>query len=215
MAVVFGPDAYTVGANINLDAYPSGAPDYTMAYGASANMVVNAANDRVQIPDTADWRVGRCSDAAAPTGNQEVTMDGNNTAFDEACCPALRCATSGTLTNFYLCYLNVPNANEVELYRFDDGGATLVASRDNALTGAGTRAFRGRATGTNPVELEFQVGATTTLTFSDSGATRKQTGTPGLGGYNGSANLVWGDNFQIDDLVVAGGSILLQMMNYH
>jgi hypothetical protein len=89
------------------------------------------------------------------------------------------------------------------------GSGILLASADRGLTGAGTRAFRLRATGTGAqVDLEFQVAATTTLTYSDTDASRLTSGVPGLGAYcegGETSRSAWVDNLSVDDLISASG----------
>ena len=54
MALIFGPDAFTVGSNINLEDCPSGSPDYTMLTGGAGAVTVPAANDWAQPAVAAD-----------------------------------------------------------------------------------------------------------------------------------------------------------------
>ena len=49
--LVFGPDSFTAGSNINIDAYPSGSANYTYSVGSSANLLVNATSDLIVVQD--------------------------------------------------------------------------------------------------------------------------------------------------------------------
>jgi len=205
MAVVFGPDTFTVGADVNIDAYPA-TPDYAYNEGSGTNMRVNAANDRVQAVLDSVRLTARCINAAAPTGDQEATATIAGANYDESHL-CVRMAVSGTLTNFYLGIFQTREGNEVWLGRLDDGALVSLASADRGLT-AGTHTARIKATGAGAtVSLEFQIDATTMLTYDDSSATRKTSGPSGFGVNYQDTNACWIDNFQIDDLA-AGGSIL-------
>ena len=79
MAQVFGPDAFTVGADTNIDAYPAGDADYAYVLGSGTNITVSGANDRAELVPGSDV-LARLIDAAAPTSNQEVIVDASNAA---------------------------------------------------------------------------------------------------------------------------------------
>ena len=206
MAVVF-TDAYTVGANIDIASYPSGAPDY--AYNAGSTLTVNAANDRVQNTSSTEESAARITDGSVPTGDQEISATcQSESGTDETGAVVARCATGGTF-DCYICYLDMALANEVNLYRVDAGTYTLLASADRGITATGSGAFRLRATGTTTVALECQIRGTTQITASDSSASRKTSGPPGVFAYNATANLVWVDDVSVDDLAAAGGNIVV------
>ncbi len=194
-------DVFTVGADANIDAYPSGAPDYTYNDGSGANLTVNAANDRVQcsVGGDASARVIR---SGTTTGDQEIRLDGFSTT-DAAPEVMVRMATSGELHSFYYLYVN---GNIVEIYRRDNSTSeTLVASGDRGIAVNGRQAYRIKATGTNPVVVEGQVADTAVVTYSDTSASRKTVGPYGIGVYNGTANTAWVDNVEGYDLTVATG----------
>lgn len=203
MSIVFGPDTYTVAADINVDAYPSGAPDYAMVIGASADMIVSGGNDRV-VGATAGDRHARIIDAAgAITGDQEVIGDCHAImAGGES--GAVTARHSTTSADFYMSFINGGAADEVQIYRVDAGTFTLVASADRGITTDGTRQHRLRVTGAGAtVTVDFQVAALATLSFSDTSASRKTSGTPGVGMYTSAAGSVWVDNVTVDDLITA------------
>ena len=214
MAIVFGPDTFTVASDINIDAYPSGNPDYAYNVGSGSNLQVNAANDRVQAVLDGVFLTARCIDATAPTGDQEATATVGAGLFD---CPLLcaRMASSGTLTNYYYGYINLDNANEVILCRLDDGSGVQLASAARGLL-AGTHTARIKAIGAGAtVAVEFQVDATTMLTYDDTSATRKTSGPSGFGlDYENALGVCYIDDFQIDDLAAAGLSIPVAMDIY-
>lgn len=204
MAVIFGPDAFAVGANQNLDTYPTGAADYAMNEGASGDLVVNAVNDRVQAATNASDPTARVIDAAVPAsmGDQEMRCDGvadqNNGSY--SCEPVVR-VTAADITDYYLGYYN---AGTLEMYRVVDGNIALINSGPRTITSGGNT-WRFRATGTNPVNLELQVGGTATLTFGDTNGNRHQSGRPGCGAYSADpgVNVAWFDNLVVDDLASA------------
>ena len=201
MALVFGPDEFTVGADTNIDAYPAAGADYAYNVGSGSNLTVNAANDRVQRGVAGSF-VARLIDAAAPTGNQEVILDGDNINLAEASAiPMTRAATGGT-DDLYFTDMNTGIANEVQLYRDDAGTSVLLANGDRGLSGAATRRMRLRAVGSGTaISLETQIDDTRPLTFSDTAANRKTSGPPGLGILD-TATFV--DNLSVDDLAATG-----------
>lgn len=205
MTVVFGPDTFTVGADIGLALYPSGSPDYSYNMGSGTNLTVNAANDRVQAPTTSTDLLGRCSDAAAPTGDQEVTASVYCNAAatpDNSAGLAVRVATAGT-ANGYVVYTNGGN---ITIYRIDTGSFVTMSPTPVARTfTTGAQSCRFKATGAGAtVSLEFQLAATAIISVTDSTASRKTAGTSGFHFFNSTANVAFVDNFQIDDLAVGG-----------
>ncbi len=206
MAQVFGPDTFTVGVDTNIDAYPSGDPDYTYNESSGTTLTVNAANDRVQNAASGVRAFARIIDAAVPTGSQEILLDGNNSATNDECPHAsTRCATTGTLTNRYALRLDVGAASELVILRQDDGTFTSLLAQDRGLTGAATRRYRLRTIGTTSVAVEAQCDDVRPLIATDTGASRKTAGPPGVGtASTASANTIWLDNVSVDDLAATG-----------
>ena len=134
-AIVF-TDTFTVGADTNINVYPSaGDPDYAYNNGSGANLTVNAANDRVQSPNTASTYKARIIDASVPTGDQEVIATCfNNTGFNSGGV-AVRLNTAGT-DNGYLSYIEQGVTNEVRIIKVIDGSETVIATWDKGLSGA-------------------------------------------------------------------------------
>ena len=194
-------DNFTVSVDTNIDAYPSGSPDYAYVTGSGTNFTVNAANDRNQIVLTNTDIIARIIDGAVPTGDQQITCDvHNSTGADDTAALAARCA-SGSVD----CYVAYPSAQapnpHLNFYRVTTGGFTQIAGQDRTF--GADASVRFKAVGTNPVDLEGQVDATAVVTFSDSAADRKQSGTPGLHGFATAANVAWHDNVSVDDLTTA------------
>lgn len=188
-------DAFTVGVDTNIDAYPSSAPDYAYSVGSGGDIFVSAANDRVEQTSLADAAF-RLIDPSAPTGDQEVTCRLNNTASNSGR-PGVRGATSGTLTNYYFIIINISEADEVKMLRTDDGASTLLAVADRGLSGETARFVRVRATGSGAtVSTLVQVDGTAPLTFDDTSASRKTSGVPT---YETNNAAHWMDDYQVSD----------------
>ena len=203
MTVVFGPDTFTVSSDIGLALYPSGSPTYAYNIGSGTNLTVNAANDRIQAVTTgSDW-LARCTHASMPTGDQEVTATVSTAAsgVDNSGNLAVRVATDNT-ANGYNAYVNL--GNTIWLYRIEPGPSFVSLGSTTRTFSTGAHTGRFRATGTNPVNLEYQLDALAVFTVSDSSANRRTAGVPGVEFFCVTANAAFVDNFQVDDLVVAG-----------
>ena len=207
MALVFGPDTFTVGADTNIDAYPAAGADYAYNNGSGANLTVNAANDRVQAPtgDATQDFVARLIDAAAPTGSQEAIGDGIASAAGAADFGTVnnRCAAGGTYDLYMTRY--VPNTGTFVIRRTDAGVETTLITRTDA-TGIVNNRMRLRAIGSgSAVALEAQHEDLRPLQYSDTAANRKTSGAPGLQiDNNGTGNNAALDNFSVDDLAATG-----------
>lgn len=195
--IVFS-DTFTVGADVNINAYP-GTPDYSMAQGAAADIKVIASTDRATTQPNSVDAMARIINVLAPTGDQEITGDVNDAGSSDGGSLGLRVAAA--TADFYTAYVDGSQANEVRIDRWGAGAAVTIASADRGLAASGTHSIRARAKDTATVNLEVQVDGTAILTFADSAADRKQSGRPGVGGFSvvGSA---WVDNISVDDLVV-------------
>lgn len=200
MSVVF-TDNFTVGADVNINAYPA-TPDYAMTVGAAADIKVIAATDRAESQVVTNC-VARIINAAAPTGDQQITANiGGGGAASVGL--AVRCATDGT-GNCYVAFF-VSTSSSIELYRVDTGTFSLLTT----FTG---RAFgdpfvgRFKATGAGAtVTLEIQADSTAIATFDDTNALRKTSGTSGI--MNGNTS-TWHDNISVDDLLAAAAATLM------
>lgn len=208
MAVVF-TDNFTVASDTGIAAYPSGSADYAYMRGSGTNLTVNAANDRLQSPNTADEYHARIIDAAVPTtGDHEITGTVFSDTSGNSGMLLLRCSSSAD--SCYAAYCDLTDPAEVRIYRFVSGTATLIASADRGLTGSAARTWVFRATGSGAtVSLSLVIGGTTALTFNDTNAARLTSGAPGVGIYNGTANAVYVDDISVDDLVAGGGTTVV------
>src|SRR5262245_31348589 len=132
MTIVFGPDAFTVTSDTAISSYPSGGAKYAYNIGSGTNLTVNAANDRVQCPTANIDAMARCTDAAMPTGNQEVTCTASMTATsDSQGDPAVRLATDGT-ANGYIMYTTP--GGDVSIYRIDAGTFVQLTTAARGVT---------------------------------------------------------------------------------
>ena len=203
MSVVF-TDSFVVAADANIDAYPSGSPDYAYISSSGAQIFVFAPEDKVYFTGGDSIGVARIIDAAVPTGDQQITCTVSANGTDDNSSFGVVRATSGW--NGYIGSINVNSGNDTGLYRVDNGSFTLLASAENGLS-AGNHTMRLKATGAGAtISLELQINATTTITYGDTHANRKTSGPPGIGAYT-IANLGNTlDDVSVEDFPGAGGS---------
>lgn len=192
-------DNYTVSSDINIESYPSGSPNYTLVLGSSGNVIVSAANDRVETAVGGTFRV-RCSNAACNIANAKVTITGDTTIVGNRvqASPAVRVSASD---DSYVCRINAVTLN-VEILRYDAGAPTVLTSVVRGLL-AGTHTVNLTATGTGAsVTLDCQVDATAVVSISDASANRKLSG---FAGFQLFADVpgtpAWLDNFTVDNLL--------------
>lgn len=207
MAVIFGPDTFTVGADIDIDDYPSGDPDYAYSRGSGSNCQVIAADDNVQTPTTGVDVVVRVIDAAIPAnmGDQEVraTVQGRFSSGGAFGCPAVRYSAT---TRGYISQLALNNVNEVRILE-DNAGFTLLASADRSLAPLTPYTAEFRATGSSTTSLSLIIGGTAAVTFDDTSAA--ETGSPAFHTWRsatsgGSQNESFLDDLEVDDLDSGG-----------
>jgi hypothetical protein len=205
MAVVFGPDTFTVGANANIDAYPA-TPDYAYSQGSGSDAQVLATGDHVQILDAAQTILVRLIDGSVSgLTDYELTANCRHSGDYQSGALAVRVA-SGAATG-YLQYLELGQANEHRIIRVVAGAETVIASWDEGLAGAATYVHVMKVTGTGAsVDLESRINAGTLRTFSDTNAARLTSGAPGLGGYADASGNALVDDYQVDDLGGGGTS---------
>lgn len=199
MAVVFS-DSFTVGADTALEAYPSGSPDYAAVYGGN-NLDVIAATGRVTGSVTSDNSY-RIIDAAAPTGDQKITLTcGVRTGYDGGHAK-VRCTTN----NGYL--FQRASATTFELYRLASGGYSLlttysVSTANNSALSISLKAVGSGAT----VTITPTVSGTDLASYADTAGTRLLNGTPGVHFYQADAGVNaanYIDNISVDDLSASG-----------
>jgi len=201
-ATVVFTDSFTVGADVNLNAYPA-TPDYAMNLGAAADFKVIAAVDRVESQVNTD-AVARITNAAAPTGDQQITATLTSSPGGAAGLAA-RCNTSGT-ANCYVVEF-VPSLDVVRFYRMDNSTFnTLGSDCSRSFIENFTGRFKVTGSGAT-ISLEAQVDATAVCTYSDTDANRKTSGTPGI--HNGGSDQSTFDNISVDNLAAAAVSPLI------
>ena len=203
MAIVFGPDAFTVGADTGIVVYNS--TSYVYVIGATTAATVNAANDRVQQTTTsADIAVRICDPAVPTAGDGIVSADLGTTEgpsyTDSTLNLCVRMKTDNSV-NFYMAYIDRANAF-IHFYRVVDGAfgsaITTFTTRDFANT-TRTCTFKAVTNGAQ-VDLTFTATGLTDCTFSDTDAARHLSGTPGFHGYATTANVAFLDNLSVDDV---------------
>lgn len=210
MTIVF-TDSFTVGADVALESYPSGTPDYVSILGGN-NLDVIAANDNVQSSVTSADVMYRITNAAAPTGDQKLTITaGWQTGYTGGYI-GVRGSASGN-------YYNLTRANSTtwELYRVDSTVFTLLTTHSVSTTDNSSGTISLKATGAGAtVSITATIAGVDQTTFNDTAANRKTSGTPTIGGFQNSAvssaNFI--DDVSVDDLATAAGNIPYQP-NYH
>jgi hypothetical protein len=200
MALIFGPDTYTVAADTRIDEYPSvGDPDYNYLFGSGTNLRAIAASDRLEVELTPPTDVSaRVIDATVPAAmaDQEARCRGS-------------CGSGGGIDNEYgtlvrantaspdnTCYfaLVINRTNELEIDRKDSDGTTpTLASADRGLISDREYTFAFRAVGS---ALRLVVGGWTELTVTDA---TYATGRPGVWVYN-NGGIDYADDFEVDNL---------------
>lgn len=190
-------DAFTVGADTNINAYPT-VPDYSMAKGAATDIKVVAATGRATTQPTSVDAMARMLSGPIPTGDQQITGDVNDAGAGDVGIVGARVAAA--TADYYACYVDGSVANEVRVDRWDAGVGTNVLSVDRGIgVGPLSHSIRFKLIGTNPVNLEVQVDTTAVATVADSAANRKQSGRPGVGGFS-AVGSAWVDNVVVDNL---------------
>ena len=203
MPVVF-TDSFTVASDIDLAAYPSGAPDYTYVRGTTGAITVLASSDGAFIQASAASVAAAITDASVPTGDQEITAQTHAISYQ---CGFLIARASPQ--SFYNTYLDFTAGNECQVYRRDNSTTqTLIASADRGLTAAGSPfTQRLKVTGTGAtVTVEAQFAGTAVLTYADMSAERKTAGPPGIGGYAEATNTYWVDDVSVQSFAVETGA---------
>ena len=213
--LVFGPDSFTAGSNINIDAYPSGSANYTYSVGSSANLLVNATSDLIVVQDNigADGIAIVTSPDLSSLGDQEARAVVSGTAAALAGSWAGVTIRDDGSGDAYLAGIDNGN-NEVAIYEIIAGATSLLASADRGLAGATKYSMWFSAVGSS---LTLRLNGDTAVTVTD--ATRS-TGSPGVyGGDDGAAGTAGEiDDFEVDDLatgifVVGVGAQAIQTAN--
>lgn len=203
MATLFGPDAFNPGGvTQNIDAYPSGTPDYAYGAGTGTNVQVITAVNRVQEQVTGTDCVVRVINAAVNTdGNDTVSITGNSTDIgDNAASCAVRIrASSGT--GCYVAYM-AKNVGVITIYRVETAGAfTSLTAQARSWTNPGTVTFVAVTNGSQ-VDLTCTPTGAAAVTVSDTNALRWLDGRAGFHMYCDTINLAY-----LDDLLVTGTGV--------
>jgi hypothetical protein len=201
-SVVF-TDAFTVASDTNIDAYPSGTPDYAYNNRSGSDLTVNATNDRVQCPSAGIDPIARIIRAGLPTGNQEITATCNNSTSgaDDTGNVIVRLATDGS-TKGYVSYRT--SGPRIDIYKITAGPTFTQMGTGSSASVNGSATIRLKATGTTTTTVEVQVNALSTYVAPADTSTPHQSGVPGIHIYNNNTNVGWVDNISVDDL--AGGA---------
>ena len=200
-ATVVFTDSFTVAADVNLDAYP-GTPDYAMVVGASTDLKVIDATDRIES-QVATLAMARLINAAVPTGDQEITA--TMTADGGAVSMTVRTA-SGAETAYLARF--VPDSDEITIYRVVAGGYTELTLCSRVFGDPFTGILKATGTGAT-VTISAQADATSVCSVDDSSVDRLTSGTPGFN-IEG-ANIQTYDNVSVDNLAAAGGGMPVKL----
>lgn len=199
MSVVFGPDAFTVGANIGIAAYD--ATDYAYVLGSGTAATVNAANGRVQQTVTTDTMVRVKSPAVPTTGVGIISMlQSSSAANDTNANPCCRMKTDNT-ANCYVAYMDRAGGL-ITLYRCDGGSFVSLTALARSLAASHTVTFQAVTNGSQ-VDLTLTASGLANVTFSDTNAQRKLDGTFGFHMFATTANVAWLDDLSVDDAAAA------------
>jgi hypothetical protein len=200
---VYGPDAFTVGADVNLEVYDA-ANWAANAVSVGGTQKVMAATDDVRVTPVSTASITRYIGITLVA--QRIVGDIKLLSSVNAPFPGLRNRSATTEQDGYLAeWDNSAVQQKINLYRVTGGASpvfTLIAS-GGLVDGSAANNYLGgylKATGTNPVALE--AGDNTNgvaITTSDSNAARYQSGQPGLSIYNDGALACGIDNVEVWD----------------
>src|SRR3990172_2304835 len=208
MALIFGPDTFTVAADTNIDVYPSvGAPDYAYHYGTGTDLRAIATSDRLESDGSVPENAGGVIDAAVPgtMGAQEGRCRGmmGNFGIDNEYGVLLRAPPTNPTNNTSYFGMLINRTNELEINRVnDDLTVTLLASADRGLLPDTEYTCAYRAMGSSH---RLIINGETELTATDATFT---TGRPGVWTFmNNPPQLSWLDDFEVDDLTTGIWSV--------
>lgn len=190
-------DTFTVGSDIALNSYPSGAAEWSTIMGSG--LQVNAARDRVESQFGGD-NYSYFSGAGAPQGRQRIALQMGWTANGAGGGILVRCnGTSGG--NAY--FVGRTHTTAWQIWRVvngDWGGAAiteLVKSTPDA--GRGLVSLEAETNGSQ-VTLRLIIDGEL-FTYNDTSGARLLSGSVGIGAYQGSVDSQnYVDNVVIEDL---------------
>jgi len=193
MAVVH-TDAFTTGADANLETYDS---DWVKYSADAGTIVVLAATDEVCASSDGSPRIYAWEGSGYPTGSQEVqavvTFFTANTVFSGV---AVRVATGAAGADCFVMLLS-STTDDAELYEMEDDNGTLRASWATTLTDATDYTVKLKVVGDG---LTGYVDGTQRLLYTDT-EPLKASGGPGVYMYtSGQYRVGRLDDWQVDDL---------------
>lgn len=194
-------DDFTIGADTNLG---SRADWINFDHGNFADQLRDySATGRVygRLATVVDsYRFTR---AGLPTGTQEVRMPvffGPDASIRFS--GWLLQSDSGSAATLNGYEIEVLSGVEVRMKRWVNGVSTQIAvGLTPGINVAAALRFRATVVAGVSVDLEAQIDAGSTLTFSDTNASRPTSGRPGLGYQGDNAGTTYIDSFTVDDLI--------------
>ena len=199
MTTVLFTDTFTVSASADINAYPSGSPDWAYSQGTGSNIQVIDTTDRLEC-SAASNKVARVIDASVPStmGNQLVRLD---VMCPSGCAAGAALRYNTTTRGYQGTHDATGSVNEVAIYE-DNAGATLVADGDRSLTASTTYPVVFSALGGSAeCNLRLVINNTAAVTFRDT--TAPATGSPGVYMFGVGAAI---DNFQVEQVIQYFGS---------
>lgn len=204
MAIIHGPDTFTVGSDANLVDYDS---DYATVLGSAGRLEVLAASDQVHVTFNSNNQLAEWDGVDAPTGDYKVTLDiwHEDSSNKEWAWAAVRITAT---PNFYLFELD---ESTLTVYRYDSGSFTSVGSQGSVGTANQLNTVEitvTNETGPDRVEFVIDVDSGGEFTETDTSGSRLAAGLPGLGGYRSPGGVgSMSDNFLIEDLAAGGVTV--------
>jgi hypothetical protein len=198
--VVF-TENFTAGSDTDIDNIPSYANWGDFGENVGATNYVNSLTNRCESYYSGTGTSSYITAGGIPSGDQKITAD---------CMSDTTLGYSGLLTrvdigtpNFYLSFFDNAS-NLVEIYRYDGGAFTSLASQARGVAYPASCSFSAIGTGAT-VSLTAIGGATASVTASDASGSRIISGVPGVRINNGptDTNFAWIDNVSVDDLISA------------
>jgi hypothetical protein len=200
---VYGPDAFTVGADVNLNTYDANWERVLPADASWAGVVqAKAATDdlRATNASAASYRWNGQTLVGQKILGKLLAGAGDYPGFHARLTP-----TPGGGANRVLGYLAEWQATEnlIQIYRITEPGGVLtyatIASAGVVGNGSTYTGAYLRATGTNPVHLEYGDNTQGPFTFDDSNAARAVSGQPGVSFSDALPISIWIDDVEVWD----------------
>lgn len=208
MTIVFS-DAFNVAAVTLLEEYPSaGSPDYVAIHGGN-QLSIDPTQDGVYPESNSADFIYRVIDAAAPTGDQEVTLITRveGTGYTQTYA-AVRCSGVVGSGNCYSIQRSGPTTWQLwrmngGSFGLETGGLPLTTFTVAAINAPATVVVQLKATGTNPVVITATINGVAQTPYNDTHANRLASGTAGIGAWIDPGDATpYGALLFIDDLAV-------------